>query len=311
VAKEPAASPGDGSDYYLHKGEDVLQFDIRELRQAYGALGKSAASRSVTIRRGQFVGSAGLDQVGMPHVSRIEPANVRAWDEAVTWTIETTRQTVTSTFRSGLDTLSTAIPWAVLERDPQAIALGLPVEIDVNGVVTALDAQTYVKLQDHVLADVSQQNELDLPNELTRIGGDFFDLQQFMRGVDAFFVVDSTIRRDDALQVATSTRASGSCVSICLGCAGSAVAGIGAYFALIAACGGALVTGGASALLCIAAFLGVQGTHVAMFGACGRCYECYTAAPAFSGQNRREPSVSRLPESSSAKRRPGSATPLP
>jgi hypothetical protein len=311
IAAEGANGPThDGSNDYILGGGEILQFDADRFREAYTDLGKKPGSHSVTISRARLAGPLPRGYGDTPRVARFEPGAVIDAHETVTWTLETTSQAVTSALSVGFDTLSARIPWAVLEASPQELAFVPPVEININGIPTILDAQSYLAL----LARVSSgeiHGQLALPAELSRMDSDFVDLQRFIDGAVAFFLVDSTLRRDDSWRAAAMRPAGKSCVSICFGCAGSALGGVASYAALIASCGGALVTGGSTALLCIAAFLGVQAAHVAMLGACGRCYECYTAQTGSPGPSRRDHGSSRLPESTFAKRRPGSATPLP
>jgi hypothetical protein len=310
AADGSTATTQDTANHYILSGGEVLEFDAHQLRQAYADFGRKPASHRVTIRRTWLAEPLPHGYRDTPREARFGPTAVMDSHEAVTWTIETTAQVITSTFRVGLDTASVTIPWAALRSTPRELALVKPVEITINGIPTLVETQTYLSLRGRDFFPESTDH-LGLPIELSRIEADFIDLQRFMRGVQAFFLVDSSLRRDDSWRTAVNLRAGSGCISICLGCAGSALAGAGAYAALIASCGGALITGGSTALLCIAAFLGVQATHVAMLSDCGRCYECYTAQTGSPGPSRRDHGSSRLPENTFAKRRPGSATPSP
>jgi hypothetical protein len=178
---------------------------------------------------------------------------------------------VTSSFQYGLDVVSTTVPWAVMGKDSSPAA-GQQVEFDVNGTVILIDAGLFAALQSDLLAGRVPDTGV-LPSALADMDDSFTDLAGFMIAVEGFYLAEARARTEGTLQ-AGGGFAPASCISPCVTCAGAVLAGAGSYFALIAACGGALISGGSTALLCFASYLGVQATHLAMFGACGQCYDC-------------------------------------
>jgi len=223
----------------------------------------------VPLRPHETVGL--LDAVGRP----LHPL---AWDDVVTWSVAAGPTSVVSTLAAGEDEVAGEIARSCFDPEvPLPPAEGW-VELSVNGVGATIHADELRELRARLESGEAIDPET-VPASLAALGDAFRDLPGFVNRVHRLYLADARLRGGVLAVGLSSDGGESRCTALCLSCAGTLLLSIGAYVALIASCGGALVSGGATALACIAAFVGVQGSHFAMLGACGRCYACHDGPP--------------------------------
>lgn len=199
------------------------------------------------------------------------------WEEVVRWTVTSAPGHVTSTFAVGPDRASLTVPRELLAVGASALPPDAAIVVEVNGIAARVDGALVEGLR--ALASCpGTPLPAGASRELRALGESFIDLPRFMNHVQGYLAMETLARVKRALASVPRSEdpVLASCVSSCLSCAGSLLASAGAYIALVAACGSSLVTGGSTALICIAAFLGVQSSHLLVFGACASCVECGT-----------------------------------
>jgi hypothetical protein len=250
-----------GDPVYLSDGHSVLSLDAEALREVWRVIVARSGSRSLTL-------------YAAPPTERHDAgfAAIDSWDPVITWTVSATAGGLTSTLGSGFDRVATTVPWNVNGGEGLLSDSGSQIEVEVNGVVVHLDAESLYDLQRAVLAGEVLSPE-SLPPGLERIAAAFHDLAGFVDHAQRLYLVESRVRGDADWDGSLHPVPHG-CASVCMGCAASMLVSVGAYLGLVAGCGGALVTGGATALACVAAFIGVQASHLAVFSSCGRCFDC-------------------------------------
>jgi len=197
------------------------------------------------------------------------------WEEIVRWSGSAGEGRVTSTFRVGRDRVSVTLPRERIEgaRAGESAAGGI-VLIEANGTSARLDETVLQRARTGRLCGKGRGTSEE--RALRRIAASFVDLPRFLNHVRGYLEIDrhERVRQALALLPAGEETADSGCATPCLSCAGTLLASVSAYIALVSACGGTLVTGGTTAVLCIAAYLGLQGSHLVVFGSCGRCVEC-------------------------------------
>lgn len=199
------------------------------------------------------------------------------WDEVVRWSVTSTARTVTSTFRAGPDWMSLTVPRELLEADG-AVAPGRHiVTVEANGIAARVDA-ALLRGPDAAQSCAGLRAALASreARALRDIADSFIDLPGFLNRVRGYLEIERQARVRQAIDLLPGDEdpEPSSCTTLCLSCAGALLASVGAYVALVSTCGGALVTGGTTAVLCIASFIGVQSSHLIVFASCARCVEC-------------------------------------
>lgn len=199
------------------------------------------------------------------------------WEEVVNWSVTSTPLTVTSTFRVGPDWMSLTLPRELLETGDAGLPEGLAVTVEANGIAARVEGADLQELGSRS-ACAGRRASLRESRALREMAESFVDLPRFMNQVRGYLEMERQARVGQVLGLVPDEEdpASSPCSTYCLSCAGSLLAGAGAYIALVAACGGSLVSGGTTIVLCVAAFLGVQSSHLLVFGSCARCVDCAT-----------------------------------
>lgn len=281
--------------FHVINDGQLFRMDFSDMLRGQAACLRGAGSFTVTLSRADFgrsprtsrgggpfsfgpdplldVAPLGVGAVDVYIASGMDPREAIAWEEEVAWTVDGHAAGLTSTFRVGEDSLSLTLPWELIEAAPGELVDRPIARIELNGASATVDAALVQKFRAAVALG-TELPESEIPDSLRAIGASLQKMPAFVNGVVGFMATQEQAASYATLISAPPLGSVKSCWSPCLRCAGSLLTGLGAYAALIASCGGALVTGGATALACIASFLGVQGTHLIIFGSCGACVEC-------------------------------------
>ena len=140
------------------------------------------------------------------------------------------------------------------------------VSIEVNGEVATLSKQLFFKLG----SGDPDKIELilgSLPASVTSVADAVIDpdgLMNVLVGLEYMSLV--TKRSDNIFPLG--------CFGICLQCAGSLILYGVSLVGIVLACGSSLVTGGSTAIFCIAAFAGNAGAALIAMGSCAECNAC-------------------------------------
>jgi len=295
-----AAPTTDHESLQFRHGETLFRLDPGELESLWATLAERWGSHSVTLYAASpqhaagtpgegvmfnFAEPAALDELVQlelaaspgPGGNSANGTAAALWEEIVTWEVTSTALSVTSTLLVGADRVSTTVPWDLIDGWTEFPSQSAEVEVEVNGTVVRLDADSFERLRATVLDPGIDVQHSAVPG-LALLAGSFDDLPRFANHVQGLFLAEARIRGEMAVtQTSDGPRKKKSCAPACLSCVGSLMLNIAAYLALIGSCGSALVSGGVTAIACMAAFIGLQGAHFAALGACGRCYLCATA----------------------------------
>ncbi len=288
-----ATAPVQDGNYYFQNGEGVYHVDYSDLLTRIDEALAGPGEISVVVKRAR---SSGRPAPDAPFVFGDTPSadeivtlgsaaadvedrtgkrldRVQDWDEVVTWSVKGAAETVTTTFTVGVDAVAMTVPRAMLRHDGDEILDGSVVTVEVNGVPTDIDAT--------VFRDLVAKPTVAAADLVATVGGRIIDAEGFINGVTGFLAVEAKARVEGPLTLIAPDALStpSSCVPSCTSCAGAAMSNIAMYFALISSCGGALVTGGTSLVVCIGVFLALEASHLLLFGACGACYECANPSP--------------------------------
>lgn len=152
------------------------------------------------------------------------------------------------------------------------MGLGVPedpsdvVSIEINGAVATLSKQLLYKLGSGDPDTIEPMLGL-FPASVTSTVEALVDPDGLMNVLVGFEYMALVTKLDNPLVPQ-------SCFGVCLVCAGSLGVSLLGLASMVIACGGTLITGGATALLCIMAFVGTGFAAIIAIGSCVQCNEC-------------------------------------
>jgi hypothetical protein len=298
----PAATADDAvAGYYFQNGRGIYHVDYGEMLSNAAAALEGTAEFTVTVRQARFfdepltvdepfvfgstpstddVVSLGSTEREVTDSTGIDLRHVDRWQEVVTWKVTGSDREITTSFRVGCDSISMTVPREFLGKDTEAVRPGAVAVIEANGVFAEIDVETVRGLAKAAKSGEALP-ELEALSGLEEIAESFDDLPRLVNGVTGLWVAEARARVDgpDELVPWGTAIAPQRCELECVACAGALLALVGSLIGLVAACGATVFSGGAAAVLCIAAFVGVGAAEMALMGSCAMCAACIEIPP--------------------------------
>lgn len=204
--------------------------------------------------------------------------DVQAWEDLFSYTLTRTPTAVSATASAGPDTFSIVFPWEVVTRDVRDLPPDSLIGVSVNGTAVDLEPSVFFQLATTYTAKRGDLSDVRLPDSFGILSASFSAKSRFANAAQAFLFAVDKIQKSYEIPPISGPLNSG-CVGPCLQCGGNLLLSLGTSLALIAACGGALATGGSTAALCVGAFIVHWGQQFVTIGSCLSCSDCMAAPP--------------------------------
>jgi len=298
----PAAPTSDAAaGYYFQNGRGIYHVDYTDMLRNSAAVIEGSGEFTVTVRQARFfdeplnvdrpfvfgdtpstddVVSLGSTGQEVAESTEIDLRRVDRWSEVVTWKVTGSDEEMTTSFRVGSDYVSMTVPRGFSSEDPEAFDASAVAVIEANGVFVEMDVERVRNLAKAVQSGEALP-EVDAPGGFEEIAGSFGDLPKFVNGVTGFLVAETRARVDGPLQLVPWGAVMGPqrCELVCIACMGALLGLTASLIGLVAACGATVFSGGAAAVLCIAAFVGVGAAELVLMGSCAACGLCISHPP--------------------------------
>jgi len=203
----------------------------------------------------------------LPLPEPVPPPAEETWIMELQWDVTFDEKMATSTYRVGPDRVTVRFPRELIgtDRVAKASATTPSIELDVNGVTTFVDPGMLAEWQPATRRLDSEIVVTDLPTPL-------HDPQGFTEKWAGFRNLMDIVYKQRMARIDEPGKAR--CMGPCLACAGGLLATFGTSLALVATCGGALVTGGATAIGCLIVFIAHESAMLTTAAGCSVCGTC-------------------------------------